>query len=67
MDLSRDSADKDKRLNTAKFLQEDIAKLAQKRDLLDEQVLKGLARRYHVSVQALTFRLANLGYIKLHP
>jgi Zn-dependent peptidase ImmA (M78 family) len=35
-------------------------------DLLDDsELLEKLARKYKVSVQALTFRLSNLGYIKL--
>ena len=34
-------------------------------DLLDEDDLADIAKRYMVSAQALTFRLANLGYIRL--
>ena len=34
-------------------------------DLADESIIENLARRYEVSVQAMTFRLANLGYISL--
>ena len=37
-------------------------------DLLDEEggkILQSLAKKYAVSIQALTFRLANLGYIEL--
>ncbi len=33
--------------------------------LLDEQVVNTLAERYQVSTQALTFRLAYLGYVEL--
>jgi Zn-dependent peptidase ImmA (M78 family) len=40
-----------------------MADLAQDVDLENEDDLLGLARRYRVSVQALTFRLANLGLI----
>ena len=32
-------------------------------DLLDEEVIEGLAKRYGVSSQAMTFRLAYLGYV----
>lgn len=49
-------------LMPAKFLERDL----RKRDvdlLADEGALKDLARKYKVSVQALTIRLANLGYI----
>ena len=34
-------------------------------DLLDEDVLKQLADKYCVSTQAMTFRLAYLGYVRL--
>jgi len=34
-------------------------------DLVDEDVIAALARRYFVSTQAMTFRLAYLGYVKL--
>lgn len=34
-------------------------------DLFDDQELTDLARRYQVSTQALTFRLAYLNYIQL--
>ena len=48
-------------LMPAKFLRKD---LKEGEDLLDEDGLKKLAQQYDVSVQALTFRLANLGYIR---
>jgi len=46
------------------FLEKDLAEHSVV-DLLDpdEKVLKDLAKKYRVSVQALTFRLANLGLI----
>jgi len=51
-------------LMPAKFLKRDLESLAL--DLLqDGSVLEKLAKKYKVSTQALTFRLANLGYIKL--
>lgn len=52
-------------LMPTKFLAEDLTGI--KLDLLDEGnlVLTELAAKYKVSVQALTFRLANLGYISL--
>jgi Zn-dependent peptidase ImmA (M78 family) len=49
-------------LMPGKFLKRD---LQQGEDLLDEEGLRKLAKQYEVSVQALTFRLANLGYIRL--
>jgi Zn-dependent peptidase ImmA (M78 family) len=51
-------------LMPAKFLMHDLQ--GKNLDLLgDTALLERLARKYKVSVQALTFRLANLGYIKL--
>lgn len=52
------------------FLEEDIKQVKDGIvDLLDEEslqrALKPLADRYEVSTQALTFRLANLGYIDI--
>ncbi len=48
----------------AKFLKQDLQ--GKDLDLLEESdVLKNLAKKYKVSVQALTFRLGNLGYIKI--
>lgn len=32
---------------------------------MDEDIIESLAKSYRVSVQAMTFRLANLGYIEL--
>jgi len=46
-----------------KFLERDLQDFSS--DLMDEDALSGLASKYEVSVQALTFRLANLGYIEL--
>lgn len=46
------------------FLERDLAEV-EGGDLLDEKVLKPLARKYIVSSQALTFRLSNLGYVQL--
>ena len=46
------------------FLKEDLAKL-DTLDLFRQDVLKPLARKYGVSTEALTFRLAYLNYIKL--
>lgn len=53
-------------LMPAKFLKHDLSKI-KKLDLLDDNnlALTELAKRYEVSIQALTFRLANLGYIRL--
>lgn len=51
-------------LMPARFLEEDVARI-NRFDLLDDKadVLEKLADQYNVSVQALTFRLANLGLI----
>lgn len=46
------------------FLQEDVESLGDI-DLLDDGVLVELGEKYRVSTQALTFRLANLGYVQL--
>ena len=54
-------------LMPARFLEKDVAEL-EPTDLLDEgssSALSQLAERYGVSQQALTFRLANLGYIEI--
>ena len=51
-------------LMPARFLQRDLAKV-DGLDLNDEVVVAELAEKYGVSTQAMTFRLANLGYIKL--
>jgi Zn-dependent peptidase ImmA (M78 family) len=51
-------------LMPAKFLKQDLA--GKDLDLLGGgEVLQKLARKYKVSTEALTFRLANLGYITL--
>ena len=44
------------------FLEEDLRN-EEYVDLLDDDFLHGLARRYGVSAQALVNRLKNLGYI----
>lgn len=46
------------------FIAKDIANISQV-DLVDDKFISRLARRYRVSNQALLFRLANLGYVKL--
>jgi Zn-dependent peptidase ImmA (M78 family) len=51
-------------LMPAAFLEPDIAAL-EARNLLDDDVLHSLADKYGVSTQALTYRLAYLGYIQL--
>ncbi|MCI0420615.1 MAG: ImmA/IrrE family metallo-endopeptidase [Acidobacteria bacterium] len=52
-------------LMPASFLEKDLARL----DLLDEdangEILEPLAKRYRVSVQALTVRLSYLGYVSI--
>jgi Zn-dependent peptidase ImmA (M78 family) len=51
-------------LMPASFLESDLQ--GRDLDLFDESdILIKLAKKYKVSVQALTFRLANLGYIQL--
>jgi Zn-dependent peptidase ImmA (M78 family) len=51
-------------LMPARFLQKDLEKIASL-DLNDEDVVTKLANNYGVSTQAMMFRLANLGYIRL--
>jgi len=51
-------------LMPAAFLERDLEQL-DPADLLDEDGLISLAAAYRVSPQALTFRLANLGYIRM--
>ncbi|MBH8567151.1 ImmA/IrrE family metallo-endopeptidase [Nostoc sp. CENA67] len=51
-------------LMPASFLKKDLTNM-EMLDLLDEEGLKKLADSYRVSTQALTFRLAYLGYIQL--
>lgn len=51
-------------LMPAKFLRQDLE--GERVDLLDGgDLMERLARKYKVSVQALTFRLTNLAYIRL--
>jgi Zn-dependent peptidase ImmA (M78 family) len=45
------------------FLEADLSK-SDGLDLFDDDILKILADKYQVSIQALTYRLANLGYIR---
>jgi Zn-dependent peptidase ImmA (M78 family) len=45
------------------FLAKDLGE-AEYIDILDDAFLRGLARRYGVSTQALVNRLKNLGYIR---
>lgn len=47
-----------------RFLAADLED-AESFDMADESTIEELADRYDVSVQAMTFRLANLGYIDL--
>lgn len=49
-------------LMPAKFLERDLRGMQM--DLMDDQALAEIARKYKVSVQALTFRLHNLDYIE---
>lgn len=44
------------------FLDADLAKLGGL-DLFEDEVLRDLAKKYEVSVQAMTHRLTNLEYI----
>lgn len=50
-------------LMPARFVAKDIEKIGTF-DLLDEEVIKDMAERYGVSSQAMTFRLAYLGYVQ---
>lgn len=50
-------------LMPGKFLRDDLAAHSTI-DLYDEDLIPELARKYGVSVQALTFRLQYLGYIE---
>lgn len=47
-----------------RFLEEDIAAIDAV-DLVEEDVIAKLARRYGVSTQAMTFRLGYLGFVQL--
>ena len=51
-------------LMPAEFLEKDLADNAAF-PLQDEEAIGDLARKYGVSVQALTYRLAYLGHIQL--
>lgn len=51
-------------LMPAHFLAKDVEEIGAI-DLLDEDVLQELAAKYGVSTQAMTFRLAYLGYVQL--
>ena len=50
-------------LMPASFLSRDVEEIGTI-DLMDEEVLQELASKYGVSTQAMTFRLAYLGYLK---
>ena len=51
-------------LMPARFLEKDLK--SRDIDLLDDKLVRELAEQYKVSTQALTFRLANLGYVNLN-
>lgn len=51
-------------LMPARLLEDDLDEISAF-DLDDEEATRKLARRYGVSTQAMMFRLANLGYIRL--
>ncbi len=72
-DLSSQGVDRDEReanlfaaelLMPVGFLEQDITSVSEI-DIVDDEFLIGLARKYRVSHQAMLFRLANLGYISL--
>lgn len=48
-----------------KLLDRDIEECAPSIDLGDDSFIQELAKRYQVSVSAMTFRLANLGYVRI--
>lgn len=50
-------------LMPARFLKQDVEEIGTI-DIMDEEVLQELAAKYGVSTQAMTFRLAYLGYIQ---
>ena len=50
-------------LMPAQFIQNDVEEIGTL-DVVDEEILQNLADRYGVSVQAMTFRLAYLGYLQ---
>ncbi len=47
------------------FLKRDLEEGDDAVDLSDDDALKSLAAKYRVSVTAMTFRLANLRYLRL--
>ena len=47
------------------LMERDFAKKKQALDFGDDSVIQDLAKRYKVSVSAMIFRLANLGYVQL--
>lgn len=53
-------------LMPADFVARDLQELGTV-DLLDDETIKSLARKYQVSPQALTYRLINLGYLQSLP
>jgi Zn-dependent peptidase ImmA (M78 family) len=72
-DLSSQGIDTDEReanlfaaelLMPQHFIRRDLADVGEM-DLVDDDFLNNLARRYGVSTQAMLFRLANLGYVSL--
>jgi len=52
-------------LMPAIFLRRDLDERGDNVDLSDDAAVEALASRYKVSVTAMTFRLANLGYLRL--
>lgn len=71
--LSSEGVDKDEReanffaaelLMPIHFIEEDLSK-NNRMDIVDEDFIGELANKYEVSLQAMIFRLANLGFIRL--
>jgi Zn-dependent peptidase ImmA (M78 family) len=52
-------------LMPARFLRTDLDERGSNVDLSDDAAVQAMASRYKVSVTAMTFRLANLGYLRL--
>ena len=50
-------------LMPASFVKQDVEDIGTI-DIIDEEVLQELAAKYNVSTQAMTFRLAYLGYLQ---
>lgn len=50
-------------LMPARFIERDVERIGTV-DLMDEEVIQDLAEEYGVSAQAMTFRLAYLGYLQ---